>query len=136
MNLHAIDFRESKKEAWKARDINNTMIKLYGKEAFSSIKKSENIELIATKHLVENASSIPITIKSKIKAKSVAIIQTANEQSLIAVFSVPKNETIHYTTNIRMERKGTLFIVVEALNGQLYYVRQFIEVSSLSCVSG
>ena len=136
INIHAIDFRETKKEAWKTRDINSTMKQLYGNKAFESIKKSTNIELIAPKHLVENAYSIPITIKSSIKAKSVSILQTANEESLIAVFTVPKNEIINYSTNIKMERKGTLFIVVEALNGQLYYVRQFIEVSSLSCVSG
>ena len=134
ITLHAVNFRESKKEAWKMRNINDTMIKLYGKKQFSSIKKSTYIELIAPKHLVENAYAIPITIKSNIQAKSIAVLQTANEQSLVAVFTVPKNGIINYTINIKMERKGTLFIVLETEDKQLYYVRQFIEISSLSCV--
>ncbi len=134
--LSAVDFRETHKEAWEARKLNDAAIKLYGKEKFSSLKKSSKITIEADKFIVPNARQIPIKFRTNINAKSVALFQTANDQSLVAVFSVNEHMIIDYELNIRMDMKGTLFVVVEGLDDKLYYTRQFIDVNEIRCMSG
>ncbi len=55
------------------------------------------------------------------KAKTVAVFQDANPKSLVAVFHVNEDSMIAYELNIRMEFKGTVFAVLEGLDGKLYY---------------
>jgi len=131
----AVDYRESKPRAWNAYSINDAAIVLYGSEKFATIQKSEEIELIVPKGIVRDSENIPITIQSNIKAKTVAIFQDANRNSLVAVFHVGEESIIMYELNIKMEFKGTAFVVLEGLDGKLYYTRQYIDVLTLSCMS-
>ena len=131
----AVDYRESKPRAWNAYSINDAAIALYGSEKFASIQKSEEIELIVPKGIVRDPENIPITIRSNIKAKTVAIFQDANPKSLVAVFHVSENSIVEYELNIRMEFKGTVFAVLEGLDGKLYYAREYIDVLALSCMA-
>lgn len=132
----ALDFRKTKEEAWEARKLNDAAIQLYGKEKFSTLQKSIRVEIEADKFIVPNARKIPIKFKSDIEAKSVALFQTANEQSLVAVFSMNKEMIIDYELNIHLDMKGTVFVVVEGVDGNLYYTRQFIDVNEIRCVAG
>ena len=131
----AVDYRESKPGTWKASSINDAAMALYGREKFATIQKSANIELVVPKGIVRDPENIPITIRSNIKAKTVAIFQDANPQSLVAVFHVREDSIIMYELNIKMEFKGTVFAVLEGLNGKLYYAREYIDVLALSCMA-
>jgi len=133
MKLNAVNFREEKPEAWIKSNLNSAAAALYGDKKFAAIKESTKVELIAAKSIVRDPEQIPIQIKSKIKAKSVAIFQDANPQSLVTVFTVEEDGIIDYELNIKMEIKGTLFVVVEGIDGVLYYARQFIDVVHLRC---
>jgi len=135
-NLWGVDFRETKSEAWASRKLNDAAMELYGKEKFSTLQKSSRVEIEADKFIVPNARQIPIGFKSDIDAKSIALFQTANEQSLVAVFSIHKEMLIDYEVNIRMDMKGTVFVVVEGTDDKLYYTRQFIDVNEIRCMSG
>ncbi|CAA6806934.1 MAG: Sulfur oxidation protein SoxYZ sulfur covalently binding protein SoxYZ [uncultured Sulfurovum sp.] len=134
--LFAIDFRETKAKAWKARKLNDAAVKLYGEEKFATLQVSDRVVIEADKFIVPNARQIPVKFRSDIEAKSVALFQTANDQSLVAVFSINKGMIIDYELNIRMDRKGTFFVVVEGLDDKLYYTRQFIDVNEIRCSSG
>ena len=131
----AVDYRQNKPKAWKASSLNDAAMELYGREKFATIQKSTEIELIVPKAIVRDPENIPITIRSNIKAKTVAIFQDANPKSLVAVFHVSENSIVEYELNIRMEFKGTVFAVLEGLDGKLYYAREYIEVLALSCMA-
>lgn len=134
--LSAIDFHETKPEAWEKSTLNEAAMALYGKKMFSTIKKSTNVALDVPKHIVRDAENIAVGIKSNIMAKSVAIFQDANPKALVAVFTIHDHDMIDLEINIKMEFKGTLFAVVEGSNGVLYYTRAFVDVLCLPCVTG
>ena len=122
-------------KAWKISDLNNATMALYGREAFSHIQKSNHITIITPTAIAQDAQNIPIGIKSDIKAKSVAIFQDANPKSLTAIIDTDAQSIIDYEINIIMERKGTVFVVIEGLDGQLYYKRAFVYVICLPCMA-
>ena len=120
---------------WKISDLNSATMALYGREAFSHIQKSDRITITAPTAIAEDPLNVPIGIKSDIKAKSVAIFQDANPTSLTAIINTNAQSIIDYEMNIIMERKGTVFVVIEGLDGQLYYKRAFIYVICLPCMA-
>lgn len=131
----AVDYHKTHPEAWKATNINEAAMALYGKEKFSTIKQSLNMELIAPKELVENPQQIPIEIHSNIPAKSVAVMVDKHDKALVAVFHRNNFEKIDLGLNISLERKATLFVVIESMNGVLYYRRAFIDILCLPCMA-
>ncbi|NOR56781.1 MAG: hypothetical protein GQ531_11325 [Sulfurovum sp.] len=133
--LCAEDYHSSKSEAWKSSNINTAATVLYGKEKFAHIKKSLNIELIAPRSIVRDAQHVPIRVRTSIPAKSVAIFQNVNPSALVAVFSVNSFGHTDIEIPIRMERKGTVFAVIESMSGVLYYARAYIDVLCLPCMA-
>ena len=133
--LFALDHRMSNLKAWSASSINDAAMALYGREKFSTIQKSENIELLVPKGIVRDRGNIPIAIRTTIKSKTVSLFQDANLKSLVAVFHVKEDSILEYELNIRMDFKGTVFAVVEGLDGKLYYTREYIDILTLSCMA-
>ena len=134
VSLQAVDYHKTHPKAWKTSSINEAAIALYGKKKFSTIKQTPNMELITPKALVEDETQIPIRIRSNIPAKSVAIFVDRQDKALVAVFHRDNFEEIDLSLNIRLESKGTLFVVIESLTGVLYYKRAFIDVLCLPCM--
>ncbi len=132
---NAVDYHNNSTEAWKASTLNASAIALYGKEKFSTIKQTLNMELITPKALVDDAQQIPVRIRSNIPAKSISIFFDGNDKPLVAVFYKDNFEKIDFEIHIKAERKGTLFAVIESMNGILYYKRAFIEVLCLPCMA-
>lgn len=131
----SVDYRKSRPEAWTVSSINDAAMALYGRETFATIQKSAEIELIVPKPIANDPQNIPISIRSGIKAKTVAIFQDANPKSLVAVFHVGKEDIVAYELTIKMDFKGTLFGVVEGIDGKLYYTRQYIDILTMSCMA-
>lgn len=131
----AADYRKSNPLAWKASSINDAAMALYGREKFATIQKSTDIDLIVPKGIVKDREEIPITIRSTIKAKTLAIFQDANPESLVAVFDISEESIVEYDLNIRMQFKGTVFAVIEGLDEKLYYTRAYVDILTLSCMA-
>jgi hypothetical protein len=108
---------------------------LYGREKFATIQKSTDIELIVPTGVVKDREEIPITIRSPIKAKNLAIFQDGNPESLVAVFEISEESIIEYELNIRMQFKGTVFAVLEGVDGKLYYTRAYVDILTLGCMA-
>jgi len=132
---YAVDYHKTHPQAWKATTLNDAAIALYGKKKFSTIKQTLNMELITPKALVKNPQQIPIRVRSNIPAKSVAIFIDKQDKALVAVFHKDNFEKIDLSVNIRLESKGTIFVVIESLTGVLYYKRAFIDVLCLPCMA-
>ncbi len=133
--VFAVDYRKNKPLAWKASSINDAAHALYGREKFATIQKSAAIELIVPRGIVEDREVIPITIHTTLKAKTLAIFQDANPESLVAVFNLSEESVVDYELNIRMQFKGTVFAVLEGLDGKLYYTRAYVDILTLSCMA-
>lgn len=131
----AEDYRKGKPLAWKASSINDAAMALYGREKFATIQKSTDIELIVPKGVVKDREEIPVTIRSSIKAKTLAIFQDGNPESLVAVFEISEESIIEYEMNIRMQFKGTVFAVLEGVDGKLYYTRSYVDILTLGCMA-
>lgn len=131
----AADYRKSNPLAWKASSINDAAMALYGREKFATIQKSTDIDLNVPKGIVKDREEIPITIRSTIKAKTLAIFQDANPESLVAVFDISEESIVEYDLNIRMQFKGTVFAVIEGLDEKLYYTRAYVDILTLSCMA-
>lgn len=131
----AVDYRKRKPAAWTSSSLNDAAMALYGREKFSTIRKSTEIELMVPKGIVKDRENISVAIRSNIKAKTVALFQDANPKSLVAVFHVGADSIVEYELNIRMEFKGTVFAVVEGLDGKLYYTREYVDILTLSCMA-
>ena len=131
----AVDYTKLNPKAWKASSINEAAMALYGRDKFSTIRKSSEIELIVPKGVVKNREEIPITIRSTMKAKTVAVFQDANPESLVTVFHLHENSIIEYEFTMRMAFKGTVFAVIEGTDGRLYYTREYIDILTLSCMA-
>ena len=135
-SLKAIDFREKKPIAWNEGHLNDSALALYGKELFSTLQKSQKIEIEAPNYMISKSWEIPINVKTDIPAKSVALFVTGNQQSLLAIFTIHPDSIVNYGLNIRVDMSGTLFAVVEGLDGRLYYRRHYLDVSKISCMAG
>lgn len=133
--LQAIDYHKTHPEAWKATNINDAAMSLYGKEKFSTIKESDEIELIAPKALVENPNQIPIEIYAKIPARSVALMVDKHDRALIDILDQHRHDKVAITRTIQLERKATLFVIIESMSGKLYYKRAYIDVLCLPCMA-
>ena len=133
--LYAENYHQTHPKAWQATTLNEAAMALYGKQKFSTLKQTLNMELFTPHALVEDAQKIPVRIRSNIPAKSVAIFYDGNDRPLVAVFHKDNFEKIDVEIQIRAERKGTLFAVIESLNGVLYYKRAFIDVLCLPCMA-
>jgi predicted secreted protein len=133
--LEASNFRETHPQAFSATNINDAVIALYGKEKFSAIKESSLIKLTTPSGLVKDPQEVPIEIKSIIPSKSVSVMFDKHDRALIAVFDQKGKKSIDLVLTIQMEIKATLFVVIEALDGKLYYARAFIDVVCLPCMA-
>ena len=131
----SVDYTKLNPNAWKASTINQAAMALYGKEKFATIRKSGEIELIVPGGIVKDREEIPVTIRRSIKARTVSIFQDAKQESLVAVFHMHENSIIEYEFTMRMAFKGTVFAVIEGVDGRLYYTREYIDILTLSCMA-
>jgi hypothetical protein len=131
--MGSVDYRKLKPNAWRASNINDAMIQLYGRQRFSTIRQSPNVILtLSSGGAIKDSSRIGVAIESNILATSVALLSDVNEYALIGVWEV-QGDVVSMELEIALERKGTLFVVVEGRNGILYYARAFADVIAFSC---
>ena len=114
--INAIDFRKEKPDAWKAKTVEDAIKGIYGDA------KPVESDKIKIKHpkVASNGGSVPVTIKSDIEAKSVALFQNVNPESAVAVWTVPEGGIVDYSTKIKMKASGKMTVVVEGKDGKLY----------------
>lgn len=133
--LLALETKIRDSSIWNASSINDAAMALYGREKFSTLQKSEEIELIVPRGVIKNRENIEITVRTGMKCKSLAIFQDAHSKSLVAFFDIHDGCIVDYEFNIRMEFKGTILAVIEDLNGNLYYTRAYIDIVTMSCMA-
>ena len=125
--LSAINFRDTKPEAWKATKVDAAI-----KEVFGDSKVTEGKIKLKAPDIAENGAVIPITVSTKLNAKTVAIFQDANPESTVAVFTVPENGIIDYSVRIKMAKTGTVTVVAN-VDGKLVSASKLVKVTIGGC---
>jgi sulfur-oxidizing protein SoxY len=126
-NLSAVNFRETKPKAWTAKTTNNAI-----KELFGTSSTIEGKVKLKAPDIAENGGVIPITVSTKLKAKTIAIFQDVNPQSAVAVFDVPENGFPEYSIRIRMMSTGKVTVVAD-VDGKLYSTSKTVKVTIGGC---
>ena len=127
-SLHAVNFREAKPDAWKAEKSPEAIKAMFG----ATPTESDKIKMVAPK-LAENGGSIPITVKTDLDVKTVALFQDANPRSATVVFSVPEGQKVDYSFRIKMRQTALVTVVVETKDGKLLSTSKEIDVSIGGC---
>ncbi|HIP11932.1 MAG TPA: thiosulfate oxidation carrier protein SoxY [Arcobacter sp.] len=127
-SLSATNFRATKPKAWTAHNINDAMTEIFGT---SNTTVSKKIKLKAP-DIAENGAVIPVTISTKMNAKTMAIFQDANPESAVAVFTVPANGIPEYSIRIKMAKTGTVTAVAD-VDGKLYSASKVVKVTIGGC---
>jgi sulfur-oxidizing protein SoxY len=129
VSLSATDYRAEKPAAWTAKSVPTAIEALYGK---ITPVESGDIKLKAPK-VASNGGAIPVTIKTDIPAKSVALFQDVNPESTVAVFAIPEGGKANFSLKIKMKKSGTITVVVEGKDGKFYTTKLSLEVALGGC---
>lgn len=127
-NLSATDFRATAPAAWEAEGSAEAIKALFGDAPMVDGK----IKIKAPK-LAENGGAVPVGMKSKIEATTVALFQDANPRSAVAVFELGENGVFDLMTKIKMRKTANVTVVAKGKDGKLYSAVQKVEVSIGGC---
>lgn len=128
VSLSATDYRADKPDAWTAKTVPTSIKALYGEIT----PADGEIKLKAPK-VASNGGAIPVSVKTDIPAKSVAIFQDANPEAAVAVFTVPEGANADFSLKIKMKKSGTITAVVEGKDGKFYSTKLSLEVALGGC---
>ncbi|WP_345992844.1 thiosulfate oxidation carrier protein SoxY [Sulfurimonas sp. HSL-1716] len=126
--LSAEDFRKSKPDVWTAKTVEDAIAKLYGKNA----TKSDAVKL-TTPDVASNGGQIPVSFKTDIDAKTVAVFQNVNPESAVIVYTIYPDSVIDYSIKMKMKKSGTITVVVEGKDGNLYSTSKTLSVALGGC---
>lgn len=128
VSLSATDYRAEKPDAWTAHTVPTAIKALYGEIT----PVDGDIKLKAPK-VASNGGSIPVSVKTDIPAKSVAIFQDANPEAAVVVFTVPEGTATDFALKIKMKKSGTITAIVEGKDGKFYSTKFTLEVALGGC---
>jgi len=128
VSLSATDYRAEKPDAWTAHTVPTAIKALYGEIT----PADADIKLKAPK-VASNGGSIPVSVKTDIPAKSVAIFQDANPEAAVVVFTVPEGSAADFALKIKMKKSGTITAIVEGKDGKFYSTKLALEVALGGC---
>ncbi|HIC43773.1 MAG TPA: DUF3520 domain-containing protein [Sulfurimonas sp.] len=127
--LQASGFSQRESRAYAAVSIQSAMYELFG----SSHAKEDSRIILQAPEIVSNGSSIPIHISTSIPAKRVALFQDANPEALVVIWNVLESSIIEYDVKLKMANSGTLRVVVQGRDGQLYTTHKTIQIALGGC---
>jgi len=127
-NLNAKNYRLENPDAWSAKNVESAIESIYGK-----IEPIEGKIKLKAPKVASNGSSIPIFIKTSIKAKSIAIFQDANPESTVAIFNIQKDQIIDLSIKIKMKKSGNIYVLLEGLDGKFYSKEIYLDVAIGGC---
>lgn len=130
----SIDFRKTKPDTWTAKTVDSAIKALYG-----DIKPEEKGVTVKAPKVASNGGAVPITVKSDIPAKTVAVFQDMNPESAVAVWNVPEDGAVDYSFKIKLKAtdenggNGTVYAIVEGRDGKFYKGKVSLQVAKGGC---
>ena len=142
-SLSAADFRATKPKAWslmnkmgadgkKAVAADMSGVDGAIKELFGTSATTQSDVKLKAPAIADNGAVVPITVSTKLKASRVAIFQSANPESTVAVFTVVPGSLPEYSVRIKLAQTGTVKVVAE-VDGKLYSASAVVKVTAGGC---
>ena len=132
--ITAIDFRKEKPDTWTAKTVEDGIKALYG-----DIKPIEEGVKVKAPKVASNGGGVPVTIKSDIPAKTVALFQNMDPESAVAVFNVPEDGLVDYFLKIKLKAtdenggNGVITAILEGADGKFYKGTVALQVAKGGC---
>ncbi len=135
MSLLAKEYRKELPKAWaikngeKADDmapVNEAI-----KAVFGSDKAEDGKVKLKAPDIAENGAVVPVSFALE-KATKIALFQTANPETLVAIWDVPEAGIPDYGVRIKMKKTGTIVVVAE-VDGKLYKASKIVKVTAGGC---
>jgi len=135
VSVLAKNYREGLPKAWSIKNpdkendltgVNEAIKAVFGKD----MTEDGKVKLKAP-DIAENGAVVPVSFKLK-KASKVALFQTANPETLVAVWDVPEAGIPEYGVRIKMKRTGKIVVVAE-VDGKLYKASKIVKVTAGGC---
>lgn len=128
VSLSATDYRAEKPEAWTAKDVPTAIKALYG----NITPVDGEIKLKAPK-VASNGGAIPVSVKTDIPAKSIAIFIDSNPEAAVVAFTVPEGAEADFSLKVKMKESGSITAIVEGTDGKFYSKKLTLEVALGGC---
>jgi sulfur-oxidizing protein SoxY len=128
-SVSAEDFRISKPSVWTAHTIDDATKNMYG---LKTPIESDQIKLTVPK-INSSGGAVPVKFETSIDAKTIALFQDANPESAVAVFEVNKYDLKKHEVKIKMGTSGTIMVLVEGTDGNIYMAKTKTEVAAGGC---
>ena len=126
-SVSAEDFRASKPKVWTATKMDEAIKEMFGTTATIE----SGIELSAPE-IAENGAVIPISFKTDLNAKTIAIFQDANPEAAVAVFTMSPKMVADYAIRIKMQKTGTVTVIAD-VDGKLHSASKVVKVTIGGC---
>jgi len=135
--LMATNYREKLPDIWKIK--NNEKSKgedMSGvnsaiKAIFGSDKVEDGKVKLKAPAIAENGAVVPVTIKAE-GAKKIALLQSADPESVVAIWDIPERGIPNYSVRIKMQQTGHVVVVAE-IDGKLYRADKIVKVTVGGC---
>jgi len=128
VGLNATDYRATNAATWTAHTVPTAIEALYGK-----ITPAEGKIKLKAPKVASSGGTIPVSIKTDIPAKSVAIFQDANPEATVVVFTVVEGSPADFGFKIKMKESGTITAIIEGKDGKFYSATYSLEVTKGGC---
>jgi sulfur-oxidizing protein SoxY len=131
----AKNYRKEMPKVWsiKNKDVENDLsgINEAIKAVFGSDKVEDGNVKLKAPDIAENGAVVPVSFKLE-KASKVALFQSANPESLVAVWDIPEGGIPDYGVRIKMAKTGTVVVVAD-VDGKLYKASKVVKVTAGGC---
>ncbi|SFV62413.1 Sulfur oxidation protein SoxY [hydrothermal vent metagenome] len=128
-SLSALDFRKEKPDTWTSKNVADAVKALYG-----DVKPVEGDISVKAPKIASNGGAVPVTIKSGLELKTVALFQDVNPEAAVAVFTVPAGtKKVNYMIKIKMKASGSVTVIGEGVDGKFYKASQKLDVALGGC---
>jgi sulfur-oxidizing protein SoxY len=133
----ATNYREKLPTVWKipndekAKGEDMSGVNKAIKEIFGSDKVEAGKIKLKAPDIAENGAVVPVTIKAE-GAKKIVLMQTADPESVVAIFDVPERGIPNYSVRIKMQQTGHVVVVAE-IDGKLYKADKVVKVTVGGC---
>ena len=135
VSVMAKDYRKELPKVWaiknaeKADDLAGVNAAI--KAVFGSDKVEEGKVKLKAPDIAENGAVVPVSFELE-KATRVALLQTANPESVVAVWDIPEAAIPAYSVRIKMAKTGTVVVVAE-IDGKLFKAQKTVKVTAGGC---
>ncbi|WP_292656659.1 thiosulfate oxidation carrier protein SoxY [Nitratifractor sp.] len=101
------------------------------KAIFGTDKVEEGKIKLKAPDIAENGAVVPVSFKAE-GAKKIALMQTADPETVVAIFDVPERGIPNYSVRIKMQQTGHVVVVAE-VDGKLYKAEKVVKVTVGGC---